>query len=105
MSQRGGSLSVCAVGYVVCKAARVAGVSGVHPHAIRRALASHLVAAGVNVRAVQVFLGHASLATTQLYLEVERVALRETVALLEREPKPILRRTPKGSDETVRRGS
>ena len=68
---------------MVAKAAKRAGVR-CHPHALRRALATHLVRAGVNVRAVQVLLGHASLEETQRYVAVDRAELHRTVALLER---------------------
>lgn len=44
-----------------------AGVSGVHPHAFRRACATHMLASGAELRAVQELLGHEKLATTTLY--------------------------------------
>ena len=54
-----------------------------HPHAFRRAIATHLMNAGVPVTAVQQLLGHASLETTARYLGVERDELHRTVALIE----------------------
>lgn len=51
---------------------------------VRRAVATHLVEAGVLVRAVQAFLSHHDLASTELYLEVRRARLRQAVKLLER---------------------
>jgi site-specific recombinase XerD len=71
------------VGLVVEKVARRVDLR-LHPHALRRALATHLVLAGVNVRAVQVLLRHQSLAVTARYLAVDRAGLHRTVALLER---------------------
>jgi integrase/recombinase XerD len=68
---------------LLASVARRAGVVSVHPHALRRAVASHLVRAGAPILAVQQLLGHAELTTTQLYVEVEREDLRRAVETLE----------------------
>jgi integrase/recombinase XerD len=71
--------------FLACKkAARDAGISKpIHPHSLRHAFATHLLDAGVNLRSIQILLGHAKLETTARYLHVTDTAVRSTTSPLE----------------------
>lgn len=76
LSRGGHAMSRQSVFQLVRKYALRMGVSGMHPHQLRHAFATHLLNRDAQVRDVQACLGHARLSTTQKYLSVSTAHLR-----------------------------
>jgi len=75
---RGGTLSRQGLYKIVQRNAREAGLGGqLSPHTLRHSFATHLLAGGCDLRAVQEMLGHADISTTQMYTHLSGERLKE----------------------------
>lgn len=75
---RGGPLSRQGLYKIVQRNARAAGLDGkLSPHTLRHSFATHLLAGGCDLRAVQEMLGHADISTTQMYTHLSGEQLKQ----------------------------
>jgi integrase/recombinase XerD len=79
LNARGGPLTRAGVFLILRRLAEKAGLEPrrVHPHLLRHSFATHLLEGGADLRSVQEMLGHADLATTELYTHVSDRRRRE----------------------------
>jgi site-specific recombinase XerD len=66
-----------AVHLIISRLGARAGIGHVHPHALRRAFATHMLEGGADLRVIQELLGHVNLTTTMLYTSLSSAKLKE----------------------------
>lgn len=82
LSSRGSKLSRMSVWNIIQEACVRANITQhVHPHMFRHSFATHLLEGGADLRAVQEMLGHADIATTQIYTHIDRDYVKEVHTL------------------------
>jgi integrase/recombinase XerD len=78
LSVRGGPLSPDRVRQIVKHRAKQAGIEqNMYPHLLRHSFATHLLQNGADLRVIQELLGHADIATTQIYTHVDDQRLKK----------------------------
>jgi len=78
LGEHGRRLTTARIWQIVQEMAKLAGLQKkIWPHLLRHSFATHLLAHGADLRAIQEMLGHASLATTQVYTHVDQARLKQ----------------------------
>ncbi|RLC54497.1 MAG: hypothetical protein DRH89_09500 [Candidatus Cloacimonadota bacterium] len=78
LNRFGNKLSRMGVWKVIDKITQEAGISKhVSPHTFRHSFATHLLEAGANLRVVQMLLGHSSINTTQIYINIDNTFIMQ----------------------------
>jgi integrase/recombinase XerD len=77
LSRNGTKLTTVRIWQIVKRCARHAGLQvNVYPHLLRHSFATHLLSNGADLRIIQELLGHADIATTQIYTHVDQQRLK-----------------------------
>jgi integrase/recombinase XerD len=79
LSSRGTALNRKTIWHLIKKHAHAAGINkNITPHTLRHSFATHLLENGGDLRVIQEMLGHADIATTQIYTHVDQRRLKDT---------------------------
>lgn len=80
LNRRGRKLTRERIFQIVKSLAEEAGIrKNISPHTLRHSFATHLLEGGANLRAIQQMLGHETIATTQIYIHLDRSTLRSDI--------------------------
>ena len=80
ISKRGKNISRIMVFHIIKVLAENIGLKKtISPHTFRHSFATHLLEGGCNLRAIQSMLGHESIATTEIYMHIDRALLRSEI--------------------------
>lgn len=82
LNRRGKRLTRQMIFIIITRLAEAAGINKtISPHTLRHSFATHLLEGGANLRAIQAMLGHESIATTEIYIHIDRSHLREEILM------------------------
>jgi integrase/recombinase XerD len=80
LNRRGHQLTRAMVFHIIKTLTELAGIQKkISPHTFRHSFATHLLAHGANLRAIQQLLGHESITTTEIYTHMDLHFLKETL--------------------------
>ena len=80
LNRRGGQLSRVMIFYIIKQQCEICNIKkNISPHSLRHTFATHLLEGGANLRAIQQMLGHESIATTEIYVHLDREFIRREI--------------------------
>lgn len=80
LNRRGHRLTRQMIFIIIRDLCNIAGIyKEISPHTLRHSFATHLLEGGANLRAIQLMLGHESIATTEIYIHIDRSFIRQEI--------------------------